>query len=651
MQKTTLQYIAHAVIRCPRLILICALLLAGASLWLTTTQLVTNTDQDDLVSESLEYHHRYKEYLRDFGDQEYLYVVVDTKGNVQQSQQFVDALVQRLRGLPGMREVMAKINPTLFTRNALLHLPIEQLEQLASTLGTPGLGLKEITQLRGIDDLFGHLATFMRQPLSTENREQTEQAFTIFANMLDGLIATAESDAPYRSPFTALHQTMSTSPINADGYLMAGGRYLLVLIMPEKNFTTLEVIAEPLASIRKAIEITRSQFPDVVAGLTGRPVLAADEMAVTNRDMMRATLLAFFAVTCIFIIYLRRLARPLMAATALAIGISWTYGLTTLVIGSLNLLSSVFAVILVGAGMEFGLHIVSRYREERVRGIDPQQAIVTTITQTGRGNLTAALTTAIAFFGATFTNFLALQELGIIAGSGILLCLLSMLLVLPAMILCVDQRMASTEQPLRLGISGALLQYMYRFPRVVIGMAIIGTLAAVPGIARLSIDHNLLNLQAEGLESVDFEHRLLEDTNFSTWQAVFVVDSPTQAAATVDRLRQLSTIGQIDSLRDLIPDNTTAKIKIIRAMTADGGKTPDWSLPAPTTQLRPPDFLTALTTLQNELSQLADHALRSGETDAVQALEQLAEETSRLLTASINIKRPSWKKCKIICTF
>ena len=226
-----------------------------------------------------------------------------------------------------------------------------------------------------------------------------------------------------------------------------------VQIMPRKNYATLEIIREPLTAIRTALDRlrVREEFRGVRFGLTGRPVLQADEMETTQRDMTLSTSLAFAGVLLLFIFCFRRLRRPLLAGVTLLVALALTFGWVTLTVGYLTLLSVVFAAMLIGLGIDFGIHFLARYQDEleagraaqgaRAEGEAVDRAVVRTLTTTGVGVFTGGVTTAIAFFTAVFVDFQGLRELGFVAGAGVLLCLLAMVTLLPALVGWTDRRL------------------------------------------------------------------------------------------------------------------------------------------------------------------------------------------------------------------
>ncbi|MBI4238792.1 MAG: MMPL family transporter [Deltaproteobacteria bacterium] len=641
MRHRLFTLLARLISRHPWGVLGVALAFTLASAWLAGTRLHTNANQDDLVSEQLPYHHRYMEYLRDFGDHEYLFIVVESAGNQERARAFLDALATRLRALPQLDAVMAKFDDPLFTQSALLFLDTPQLEQLVGFLTAPGFSPTALARVRGLDDLFELINGKLDAPPTSADRAVLEPMFRGLADLIHGMVTAADGTAPYQSPFAKLLHPAGRGIAPDDaGYFSADGKLLFLFILPRKDYRTLEVIAEPLRAIRAALAGTRAEFPDINAGLTGRPVLAADEMTITNRDMTRSTIVALLAVWLLFALFLRRFMTPGFAVLALACGITWTYGFATLAIGSLNLLSIIFAVVLVGAGIEFGLHIVSRYGEERARGATPEAAVTTILTHTGRGNLTACLTTAAAFFAALGTQFLALRELGAIAGVGILLCLSAMFTVLPALLLLWD-RWHSRPQPPATSHQSPATSHQSRFdplaplarlaahPRWTLLAGIILCAVATPYCFRIDFDHNLLNLQAAGLESVRYERLITDQTEGSTWEAVVLQRDLDAVATQAAAFRALPSVGQVESILDIIPTEQAAKLALLQRVAAPSA---DFVLPSPRARLQVPSLLAALATFENALGPLAEAALRQGEAEAVEALDALGTELETLRT-------------------
>src|SRR5262249_47424223 len=143
---------------------------------------------------------------------------------------------------------------------------------------------------------------------------------------------------------------------------------------------------------------------------------------------------------------------------------------------------------------------------------------------TGPGIVTAALSAVLAFYVVMLADFPGLAELGFIAGSGELLCLLASLTVLPAL-------MAVRQHHLRIRPAawqvkgGRTWSWPGRFSRLLPGGIAALTLIGVLVSPLPQFDYNLLHLQAEGTESVVWENRLQEGSNRSSWYALSTADS------------------------------------------------------------------------------------------------------------------------------
>ena len=137
-----------------------------------------------------------------------------------------------------------------------------------------------------------------------------------------------------------------------------------------------------------------------------------DEMQASRQDMLRASGVSLLGVACLFMAGLGGVRHPLLTIAALLLAMAWSFGFVTLAVGHLNILSVSFGVILIGLGIDFGIHYVARYMQLRGDCRETSQAIVATAGSVGPGVFVGAVTTAIAFFAAWFTEFTGIAELG-----------------------------------------------------------------------------------------------------------------------------------------------------------------------------------------------------------------------------------------------
>ena len=202
-------------------------------------------------------------------------------------------------------------------------------------------------------------------------------------------------------------------------------------------------------------------MPGLNVGLIGEPVLDYDEMKQSQKDITLASIVSLVLCALIFIYGYNETGRPIKATICLVIGLAYTLAFTTLTIGHLNILTVTFVPMLIGLAIDFGVHLITRYEEELRHGKTAEAAMTKAMVFTGQGIFTGALTTAGAFLAMAFTHFSGIQEMGIICGGGLLLCLVPMMTLLPALLLRGRQNVIdhqTTEDETRARIENIWLQ-------------------------------------------------------------------------------------------------------------------------------------------------------------------------------------------------
>ena len=626
MRKRLFTLVARFVCRHPRKIVAFALVLAALSGVYAATSIKLNANLDELVSEKLDYHRNYLEFLREFGDEEYLYVVVDAEANLPRAKLFMESLGAKLKGKPDLEQVIWKIENPALEKGFLLYLSSEELSTLGAMLTRGPFAAKNIASWNGFAPMFGALATRIAGPVSNDDESELATGFTFIDGLIDDMAAAVEKNPPYSSRLQALFFGGDES-FDPDGFLK-NGPLLMMLIMPKKDYGTAAVIEKPLAEIRAALAETKKEFAGVDAGLTGRPVLSADEMETSNRDMTIATILAVLLVAGVFILTFRGVARPLCAVAALVIGVAWTFGFLALAVGTLNILTSVFALILVAASIEYSIYIVGRYEEELSRVGDVAGAVEKTMTSTAMAQLTSAITTSAAFLTLMWTDFLAIAELGLVSAAGIMLCLASMTVVLPAMLVIRDRRRSPAELKRVRSFDLPGLVKIYRRPGIILAAAVAAIALVSPFASRIGFDNNLLNLQARGLESVKYEHMLIEKSGETTWFARAVTNTAEESRALADKLKALPSVRGVDDVERVVPSGQKEKIEAVREMApafenlsfAEAGE-----------RVNAGKLMFELGRLAANLDRLQAAAFSGGRVDAVEELEAFAGKIRKLV--------------------
>lgn len=380
--------------------------------------------------------------------------------------------------------------------------------------------------------------------------------------------ALAPGEFHYQSPWAEL---FGNNELSSDEFLMSEDkRFVYLLVQLRKHDDDFTDNQEVLAAVRARIAALRAAFPQVQAGVTGDSALGSDEMLAAEADTGTATLLALVGVTLLYMLFFRNIRRPLLIALSVIIGLTWTAGVLTLTVGHVTILSVYVAPILIGLCDAYGVYFTTRYEEERDLGKPCLSALRTTFVHTAPSLAAGASTTAIAFYAMTLVDFRGVQELGFIAGTGVLLLLLAALTILPALLALTERtrpwrRSVRRETIVARGFAawGGTLQRWRRSVLLTAGVLSLLCLLALP---TLTFDYNLLHLQAHGTESVIWELRLINNAGRSSWYALAAAPSLAEAQQKAARFAALPSVERVETITSLVPERQEECLRAVHIL-------------------------------------------------------------------------------------
>jgi hopanoid biosynthesis associated RND transporter like protein HpnN len=553
-----------------------SLILAALSMWVTVEKLTFKTGRGDLVAKDLPYVQRHEAYRQEFDDFDGMIVVVegDDPG---QKKNFAETLAEKFKSHSDVfSDVFYKIDTSYFKDKGLLFLDPEDLVDLFQKISDRQQFLEDVNATPNLDQLLksinaeissGMVDTLLSDFLGTGNGKKDDSAdLGLLISLLKQMTAHLENESTaYQSPWASFF-TGNQETLKEQGYLISGKNDLMfILVTPNEDKTSFTGYKDSIEIARQLVDETLKQFPKITVGITGEDVIASDEMSLTQVDVKKATLIALLGVSLLFILSFRGIVKPLMAVFCLIVALCWSMGFTTVTVGHLNILSVVFTTILIGLGIDFGIHILERYKEERMSGEDISTSLQKTVEGTGRGNFAGAITTALAFGAMTLTDFVGVAELGWIAAWGILFCMLAMLLLLPAL-LAVEEKFRKTnyigqDKPVesKKWIEGFFRHY---YAIIIVCLLLVGLSAL--SLRHLAFDYNLLNLQAKNTEAVAYEIKIMENANRSTWSAAMLADTLDQAREKLAAVKALSTVGEVESILSLMPAHQSKNLAFLK---------------------------------------------------------------------------------------
>jgi uncharacterized protein len=559
----------------PTVTVLLSCLVAAVCVLYALHTLTLRTSTRSLLPQNERFVQRYAELDREFGELDDLAIVVAAP-DPSEAKAYATRLVQELRRqkVP-LRRIAYRVDPKQFEGRALLYLSTERLKEIRDKIFDYQEFMEAFAGRPTLEQLASGVATQVAAGFVTgffdlglqDNKAVLDLKFV--QDLVAQISERLDRPAPYRSPWSTLFAVGDVDEAGAGYFLSDDERLLFILADPESRSGSFTGERDAIEGVRAVVRSIEADFPRVKVGVTGKPALANDEMTAAFRDSERATVVAFILTLALLLVAFLRVGKPLVMLAILALSLCWSIGLATLAIGHLSLFSVMFISIVIGIGIDYGVYYLFRYEEELFLGRNLKEAIEITAARSGPGMLLGAVTAAGTFYVLMLTDFRGLQELGFIAGSSILLSWLAMITVFPAALVMIDRRHADRPagtMPRAMALESTrmpMLDQLSRHPRIVLILAAIVTVLSLYGLRWVNFDYNLLNLQAEGTESVAWERKVIATGGRSGFAALSTADSLEELRRKQTAFSKLSTVSEVDSALLLIPDDQEAKQKII----------------------------------------------------------------------------------------
>ncbi|MEA3479595.1 MAG: outer membrane lipoprotein-sorting protein, partial [Bacteroidota bacterium] len=201
-------------------------------------------------------------------------------------------------------------------------------------------------------------------------------------------------------------------------------------LMIRINDPTVEVVYE----IIEKLELFASE-DQTIAAIGGygyvRSELANKVLSGTYYSLGIALLIIFILLSIIF----RSAIAGLLGIIPLSISVLILFGLMGLTGIRLDVATALLSSVMIGVGIDYTIHFLWRYREERRQNRPASEAVITTITTTGRGIIFNALSVIVGFSVLMISSFTPIRFFGVLVVVSIVCCLVGALVILPALVL------------------------------------------------------------------------------------------------------------------------------------------------------------------------------------------------------------------------
>lgn len=349
----------------------------------------------------------------------------------------------------------------------------------------------------------------------------------------------------------------------------------LVFAFPNFSAGDLKRSKALLKELRTNVEAElKANHPNTTLGISGRYAKRVDQQQAVNRDLARATGIALTALFIFLLIYFRGFLSAFWVFLPLVMGTTWAFAWAEIVFGSLNVLTSFFGAVLLGLGIDYGIHILSRYLEA-LETETSEEAMIDTLRSAGRASMYAGLTTVIAFGSLMLSSFRAFFEYGVIALGGMALLIVANVVVLPCILLLVAGTKLQPRGTMSVHVAQRLTDGGGRGAKawraLLIGGLVMLLLLASIGVPKTAYEYDFRNVQSTDLESWKLEKYVDPILGNSQVPVVVLAESTEHAEKIAAELRRRTeelpegdTMDRTVTLQDAIPEQQTEKIEVLQ---------------------------------------------------------------------------------------
>lgn len=348
-----------------------------------------------------------------------------------------------------------------------------------------------------------------------------------------------------------------------------GGRMCLVLVKGRGQALTSADARAFDDDTTRALAPIRAAHPDVEIGVTGGHAIAAATETMIKGDLVRSGPIATVLSSVVFVLLFRRIRALGAVLPPLLLGTLWTAALASILPGGLSAIAVAFTSVVVGVGVDTGVHVYAALLAARREGFDPAAAAVEARRRTARAVLVAAATAAAAFAALALSDIRAVRQLGILCAAGEVLTALAIVLVTPEIGAWLERGRPPASPP---ACWTRLFAWLAGTRGRALAMAAVATLPVVALIAfgPPPLADAIVGIRPSGLAPLRVQQEIYDAFGGRPGQVIVMVADrdPEAARARADRIVEAlaaggqETVDTIDALTTLAPALATQRARL-----------------------------------------------------------------------------------------
>jgi len=549
--RSLVSWVVGACTRRAWLVIVAAAIACAGALVYTERHIAIDTDSARLISEDVPWRKREAAFTAAFPQRADLIAVVVDGATPELAESATAALSQQLSAQSAMfRDVWRPDGGPFFDRAGLLFESTAEVSQTTTQLiaAQPLLGtLAADPSLRGLMQALS---------LVLEGARRDPSALDAFAPPMAKLADAFEGIVAGKAP------PFSWRSLIAQRDPEARELRRFILVHPLLDYTALQPGGAATDAIRHTVHaLALDADPRLRIRLTGDVPLADEEFeTLADRAALNAAV-TICAVVLLLWLALRSWKLIVAIVSSLTVGLLITASFGLLVFGKFNLISVAFAVLFVGLGVDFGIQFCVCYRAKRYAGDELASALRDAGAEVGIALALAAASTAAGFYAFLPTEYRGVSELGVIAGTGMIVAFVSSITLLPAIIAVL--RPSAERAPIGYAAFAPLDRFVALHRRWVLAGACVAAVSSAALLPALQFDFNPLHLRSERTESVATLLDLMRDPNTTPYTVDVLAPSLAQARALAQPLELLPEVDHALTLASFVPEKQEVKLALI----------------------------------------------------------------------------------------
>jgi len=567
ISRVTTEYPVHVLIFCFLLVIISVFLSKNIKVDLS---MIAELPEDDPMVK------QFRDAYKNYGGLEYVFILLKSE-DIESAKNFADYIAPLLKERKDLfKSVRHKIDIDFFKPYSLLFFDEDEINDLTDTferhLDLYKSMIKKLDLFSFLEGLYQILDREIseREEISGEEEEAgLMKGLRKWSDIIKkGIVDEKEvSEREYNRVLAEVFSVRERDDeISSEYFTSKDEKMLVIMVSPVESSENIAYSLKAYEFLKKVIEDGEKRFPDVKAGVTGAVPAVAEQYHIIIRDLFVTNIVSMLLVVTLFGLGFGSVFYALLMLLPLLSGLFWAFGFAYLYKGTITMTTSVFGAILTGLGIDFAAHLISRFGDEREKGKTIKEAVRSSVRGAGKGIITGAVTTSLAFYTLIVAYHKGVEELGIIAGTGLILSMFAMFLIVPSILTLFGGRRIFTARikipSFEEKVASLVMKKPYIFLVCFVGISAFFTWSAT----RISFDNNFRNLMPGDMEALKVVDEFEKSFKRGTDYGLITVESIDSAREIVEKLESLSTVALVESISKFLPLGQEEKKNLLKRL-------------------------------------------------------------------------------------